>query len=75
MMDALTTENWIVLAVIFVAGLILGLILRSGGAKWKRLYHNEHDAHVALRRDYDKHMARHAETRTVETDTLRTGSF
>ena len=74
-MNALTTENWIVLAVIFVAGLILGLILRSGGAKWKRLYHNEHDAHVALRRDYDKHMARFTDTRPAETDTLRSGSF
>ena len=74
-MGALTTEQWIVLAVIFGAGLILGLVLRSGGAKWKRLYENEHTAHVALRRDYDTHLARHREATPVEHDTLRSGSF
>jgi len=74
-MDALTTEQWIVLAVIFAAGLIFGLLLRSGGGKWKRLYEAEHDQHVALRRDYDAHVARHRDARPVERDTLRSGSF
>ena len=74
-MEAITTENWIVLGVIFAAGLILGLILRSGGSKWRRMYDNEHSAHLALRRDYDAHIARHADTRPVEHDTLRSGSF
>jgi hypothetical protein len=71
----LTTEQWVVLAVIFAAGLFIGLMLRSGGAKWRRLYEAEHDAHLALRRDYDAHLARHNESRPIERDTLRTGSF
>lgn len=74
-MDALTTEQWAVLAVIFAAGLILGLLLRSGGSKWKRLYQAEHDQHVALRRDYDAHVARHRDATVAEHDTLRSGSF
>jgi hypothetical protein len=75
-MSYLTNEQWIVLAVIFGAGLILGLLLRSGGSKWRRLYNAEHDAHVALRRDYDKHLANHNNVRAVDDrDTLRSGSF
>ena len=74
-MEAITTGSWIVLGVIFAAGLILGLILRSGGGKWRRKYENEHNAHVALRRDYDAHLARNTDTRPVAHDTLRSGSF
>ena len=69
------TQQLIVTLCVFVAGFAIGLILRSGGTNWKRMYRDEHAAHVALRRDYDAHLARHVETRTGDHDTLRAGSF
>jgi hypothetical protein len=74
-MDTLTTQQWVILGVIFGAGFILGLILRSGGAKWRHKYDAEREAHLTLRRDYDAHLARHNEALPIERDTLRTGSF
>jgi hypothetical protein len=74
-MSALTADQWTIIAIIFVAGLLLGFLLRSGGAKWRRKYEIEHAAHVTLRREYDAHLARHNEARSIERDTLRAGSF
>ncbi len=74
-MSTLTSDQWIIIAIIFIAGLILGLILRSGGAKWRRKYDIEHAEHQTLRREYEAHLKRHKEAIPVERDTLRAGSF
>lgn len=74
-MSTLTSDQWIIIAIIFVAGVILGLILRSGGAKWRRKYDIERAEHQMLRREYDAHLKRHKEASPVERDTLRAGSF
>ena len=74
-MATLTNDQWIVIAFIFLAGTLLGLWLRSGGAKWRVKYQAEHDAHTALRRDYDALLKRHETVRPADRDTLRTGSF
>jgi hypothetical protein len=74
-MSALTTDQWTIIAIIFFAGLLLGFVLRSGSAKWRRKYEIEHAAHLTLRREYDAHLARHNEPRPVERDTLKAGSF
>jgi uncharacterized membrane-anchored protein YhcB (DUF1043 family) len=74
-MSTLTTDQWTIIAIIFVAGLLLGFVLRSGGSKWRRKYELEHTAHATLRREYDAHLARHNEARPVERETLRAGSF
>ena len=42
-----------ILALVLVAGWLLGLMSRSGGGRWKRAYEDERTAHAKLRRDYD----------------------
>ena len=74
-MASLTNDQWIIIAIIFGVGLLMGLTLRSGGAKWRTKYHAERDAHAQLRKDYDAHVARHKEALPGERDPLRTGGF
>jgi hypothetical protein len=52
-MPAFTTNQWAVVALVLVAGWLLGLMSRSGSGKWRRAYDDEHANHLALRRDYD----------------------
>ena len=33
-MASLTNDQWIIIAIIFAVGMLMGLTLRSGGAKW-----------------------------------------
>ena len=73
-MPNLTQEEWIVIGVIFLAGLIIGFLLKPSGAKWREFYKAEHDAHARLRADYDRLRAASPATQ-VEHQTLRTGSF
>ena len=58
-MTPFTTNQWIVVALVLVAGWLLGLMSRSGGGKWKREYEAERDAHLRLRADYDRHLQQH----------------
>jgi len=58
-----TTNEWAVVLLVLVAGYLLGLMSRSGSAKWRRQYEAERDAHHALRRVYDAHLQRHNEVR------------
>ena len=74
-MATLTNDQWIIIAIIFAVGLLMGLTLRSGGAKWRTKYEAEKTAHAALRRDYDAHLARHKDALPGEQDRLRSGSF
>jgi uncharacterized membrane protein YciS (DUF1049 family) len=73
-MATLTNDQWIIIAIIFAAGLIIGLILRSGGANWRMKYEAERNAHTQLRRDHDALLTHH-EALPVERDRLRSGSF
>ncbi len=52
-MTPFTTNQWIVVALVLVAGWLLGMMSRSGGAKWRTQYEAERDAHARLRRDHD----------------------
>ena len=79
---AFTTNQWAIVALVFVAGWLLGLMSRSSGKRWRRDYEREREAHLALRRDYDAHLARYpvvATTTTaatpIEAETARTGAF
>ena len=74
-MASLTNDQWIIIAVIFGVGLIIGFMMRSGGGKWRTKYEAERDAHAQLRKDYDSHLARHKEAMPAERDRLRSGSF
>jgi hypothetical protein len=78
-MQYLDGNGWFILGLTLVVGWLLGLLSRSGGGKWKLAYQKEHDAHVALRKEYDTHLKQHpvaAPVGTVaDTRPLRTGAF
>ena len=41
-MTAFTQDQWIILALVFVLGMLLGVFLTAGGRKkWKTRYHDE----------------------------------
>lgn len=46
-MTPFTIQQWIVVALVFVLGLILGMYMLAGG-RWKRRYQEEHDRREAL---------------------------
>ena len=50
-MPAFTTNQWVVLFLVLVLGWLLGLISRSGGAKWRRAYEAERDARIEEQRE------------------------
>jgi hypothetical protein len=58
-MTPFTTNQWVVVALVLVAGWLLGMMSRSGGGKWRRAYEEERESHLALRRDYDAHLQQH----------------
>ncbi len=77
-MENFTGNGWMILGLVLVVGWLLGLLSRSGGAKWKKAYNTEHSAHVALRKEYDAHLKQHAAVAPVGTADprpLRTGAF
>lgn len=51
-MPAFTTNQWVVVFLVLVLGWLLGLVSRSGGAKWRRAYEAERDARVEEQRDH-----------------------
>lgn len=46
-MPAFTVNQWAIVALVLVAGWLLGLLSRTGGAKWRRAYEEERDRHAA----------------------------
>jgi hypothetical protein len=44
--------QYAVLGLVLIVGLVLGLLMGSGG-KWRRRYQEERDAHAAYRTEYD----------------------
>jgi hypothetical protein len=74
-----TTNQWVFIALVLVAGWLLGMMSRSGGGRWKTEYQRERDAHLALRRDYDAHMKAHPVVPVIAADRdrpeLRSGAF
>ena len=48
---------WVIGALIFLVGLLVGVFLTAGGRrKWKHRYKDEADRHQALQREHDKHL-------------------
>ena len=61
-----TSDQWVIVALIFVLGLLVGGFLFSGGGrKWKTRYREETTRREALERD---HEARRAEWETREKE-------
>lgn len=66
-MLSFTSDQWVIIALIFVLGLLIGGFLFSGGGrKWKTRYNSEVDRRAELERT---HNAREKEWR--EQDSLR----
>ena len=66
-MPAFTFDQGVVIALVFVAGWLLGLASHSGGRKWRERYAAERDAHAGARRDADARVAA-AEQRSAELE-------
>jgi outer membrane murein-binding lipoprotein Lpp len=64
-LPAFTNDQWVIVALVFLLGLVVGMILMAGG-KWKRRYREEN----ARVRELEAENARLAQERG-EMDTLR----
>jgi hypothetical protein len=56
-MQSFTVTQWAIVALVFVAGWLLGLASHSGGRKWRERYAAEREAHAQARRDADGRVA------------------
>ena len=65
---------WVICALVFVLGVLIGIFLTAGGRrKWKARYRDEVDRREAIERTHDEHV-RNAEVREKEwreRDSLR----
>ena len=48
-----------VLGLVLILGMVLGLLMAPRGAKWRRLYESERDAHAAYRTEADSKLREH----------------
>jgi uncharacterized membrane-anchored protein YhcB (DUF1043 family) len=73
-MTAFTQDQWIIIALVFVLGILLGVFLTAGGRKkWKTRYHDERSRLEAREREFnerEKHWASQ-EKEWRERDSLR----
>ena len=51
-MPTFTTNQWVVVFLVLLLGWLLGLISRSGGAKWRRAYEAERDGRIEESREH-----------------------
>ncbi len=73
-MIAFTSDQWVIVALVFTLGLLIGAFLTAGGRrKWKARYREESDRREAIEREHRDHReqweAREKEWR--EKDSLR----
>jgi uncharacterized membrane-anchored protein YhcB (DUF1043 family) len=64
-MPAFTPDQWLVLGLVFLLGLVIGMVLMAGG-KWKRRYREE----AAQRAELEREIIR-LKKDNAEMDTLR----
>jgi type VI protein secretion system component VasK len=56
-MTTFTQDQWIILALVFVLGLLIGMFLTAGGRrKWKTRYRDEVTRREALERDHHERI-------------------
>jgi hypothetical protein len=55
--ESFTITQWAILALVFVAGWLLGLASHPGGRKWRERYAAEREAHAVARKDADARVA------------------
>jgi hypothetical protein len=55
-MIAFTSDQWVIVALVFVLGLLIGAFLTAGGRrKWKARYRDESDRREAIEREHRDH--------------------
>ena len=73
-MTTFTSDQWMILALVFVLGLLIGMFLTAGGRrKWKTRYRDEADRRAALEKQH-RERETHWENREKEwreQDSLR----
>jgi predicted flap endonuclease-1-like 5' DNA nuclease len=69
-MPTFTTQQWVILFLVFVLGWLLGLLSRSS-KKWRRAYEAERDARVEDQREHAA-LIETSEARIVELERERT---
>lgn len=62
-----STNQWVILLLVLVLGWLLGLLSRSGGAKWRRLYEQERAERQSLTDAQEARIAA-ANTRIAELE-------
>ena len=56
-MIAFTSDQWIIVALVFVLGMLIGIFLTAGGRKkWKTRYHDEIARRETLEREHRKQI-------------------
>src|SRR5215212_4615859 len=56
-MIAFTSDQWVIVALVFVLGLLIGAFLTAGGRrKWKARYRDEVDRREAIEREHRDHV-------------------
>lgn len=56
-MVSFTSDQWVIVALIFVLGLLIGAFMTAGGRrKWKTRYRDEAERREALEREHKDHM-------------------
>ena len=71
-MIAFTSDQWVIVALVFVLGLLIGAFLTAGGRrKWKARYRDESERREAIEREHrdlnDKYVSREKELQDQET--------
>ena len=77
-MIAFTSDQWVIIALVFILGLLVGAFLFSGtGRKWKHRYRAEVDRREAIEREHAEHHRRFEEREKEwrEQDSLRTAAL
>jgi len=69
-MPAFTTNQWAILFLVLLLGWLIGLVSRSGGAKWRRAYEAERDARGEEQREHEEALAA-AHARIAELESSR----
>lgn len=77
-MTVFTPDQWLIVALVFVLGLLIGAFLTYGGRrKWKTRYHDEIERRRELERQHEDHR-REWETKEKEwreRDSLRAAAL
>lgn len=77
-MVAFTSDQWIIVALVFILGLLIGAFLTAGGRrKWKTRYREEAERREAIEREHRDHMQQMEEREKEwrEQDSLRAAAI